>query len=376
MSESLPLSRVHIVGTGLLGTSIGLALVEAGATVTLEDQSPSRAALAAEYGAGSVRTATSAEHDDFAAEIELVVVATPPDVTTAVVLEALVAYPQAVVIDVASVKSRVVEGVLASELSPTHRASERFVGTHPMAGRERGGPTSARVDLFTGRPWVITPVSDTPVELVAALSDLIRVLGATVHTMTPVEHDHAVAVVSHLPQLVSSALAAQLHNVSEEALSLAGQGLRDMTRIAASDHELWAQIFHHNAESVLPLLEHFTHSVDSLKKALYAASTEGTQRALAEALHAGSVGVSRIPGKHGGQSRFATLVVIIDDRPGQLAALLSDVGGLEVNLEDMSLEHSPGAPVGFVELSVSTEVVDRLATDLSARGWPIAGESQ
>ncbi|AVG24131.1 prephenate dehydrogenase [Pontimonas salivibrio] len=376
MSESLPFSRVHIVGTGLLGTSIGLALVEAGAQVTLEDQSPSRAALAAEYGAGSVHTAVSREHDELAANVELVVVATPPDVTATVVSHALAKYPQAMVIDVASVKSSVVDAVMASASPDDSGARKRFLGTHPMAGRERGGPTSARVDLFTGRPWVITPVSDTPVELIGAVSALIRVLGATVHTMTPADHDHAVAVVSHLPQLVSSALATQLQSVSEDALSLAGQGLRDMTRIAAGDHELWAQILQHNAESVLPLLDHFRNSVDSLEKALHAASTEGTQRALAEALHAGASGVSRIPGKHGGQSRFATLVVVIDDRSGQLAALLSDVGALEVNLEDMSLEHSPGAPVGFVELSVSTEVVDRLAADLSARGWPIAGESQ
>ncbi|MEX2441950.1 MAG: prephenate dehydrogenase/arogenate dehydrogenase family protein, partial [Pontimonas sp.] len=144
MSHSLPFSRVHIVGTGLLGTSIGLGLVEAGATVTLEDQSPSRAALAAEYGAGIVLTppAEGGENPDSA--VQLVVVATPPDVTADVVLDALARYPRAAVIDVASVKSRVVDHVMASALPATGAVSQRFIGTHPMAGRERGGPTNAR----------------------------------------------------------------------------------------------------------------------------------------------------------------------------------------------------------------------------------------
>jgi len=364
-----------------LGTSIGLALRETGAQVTLEDQSPSRAALAAEYGAGVVSSPSPdrdehGDSDDHGDGAELVVVATPPDVTAHVVLEALAKHPHAVVIDVASVKSSVVQTVLASASSPALRASERFLGSHPMAGRERGGPTSARVDLFTGRPWVITPVSDTPAELVSAISALIRLLGATVHTMSPDEHDGAVAVVSHLPQLASSALAAQLEGVSEDALALTGQGLRDMTRIAAGDHELWSQILHHNAETVLPLLAQFRRSVEGIEDALRAAAADGTTRSLAEALQAGVHGASRIPGKHGSRSRFATVLVVIDDRPGQLAALLADVGALEVNLEDMSLEHSPGAPVGFVQLSVRAEVVDRLTADLSARGWPIAGESQ
>lgn len=375
MSYSLPFSRVHIVGTGLLGTSIGLGLVEAGATVTLEDQSPSRAALAAEYGAGIVDTPPAERGEHSASAVELVVVATPPDVTADVVLDALTKYPQATVIDVASVKSRVVDQVMASATPATGAVSQRFVGTHPMAGRERGGPTNARVDLFTGRPWVITPVADTPAALLTPVGELIRALGATVHTMSPSAHDHAVAVVSHLPQLASSALAAQLDRVAEDALALTGQGLRDMTRIAAGDHELWSQILHHNAETVLPLLALFRQSVEALEHALQAAASEGATRSLAEALQAGARGARQIPGKHGGQSRFATLLVVIDDRPGQLAALLGDVGALEVNLEDMSLEHSPGAAVGFVELSVNGEIVDRLATDLRARGWPIAGES-
>ena len=356
-------SRVHIIGTGLLGTSIGLALIEQGTSVTLADQSPSRAALAAEYGAGVVSSSPEA--------VECVIVATPPDVTAQVATQSLQDFPDALVIDVASVKS----GIIA-EVSAHPEAGTRFVGTHPMAGREKGGPTQARVDLFTGRPWVICPTSETPETLTDRVSQLIRSLGATVHTMSPTEHDQAVAIVSHLPQLVSSVLAAGLTDAPSEALSLAGQGLRDMTRIASSDHELWSQILQHNAEALRGALAVLRTQLDRVESAVADAEDSGSLRGLAEVLQAGAEGAARIPGKHGGSARFATLTVVIDDRPGQLAALLTDVGDLGVNLEDMGLEHSPGAPVGFVALSVLPDAAEGLATDLASRGWRIAGESQ
>ena len=363
MTQSLPFSRVHIIGTGLLGTSIGLGLREQGVSVTLADQSPSRAALAAEYGAGVVSDAPT--------HCDLVVVATPPDVTASVVTEALEAHPHAVVIDVASVKSAILEAVAKSS-----RATDRFLGTHPMAGRERGGPTQARVDLFTGRPWVVCPTEDTPPEVVESVSQLIRGLGSSVHMMSPRDHDEAVAVVSHLPQLVSTTLAAQLRSTPAEALALAGQGLRDMTRIASSDGDLWAQILSHNAGVLRTHLARLRTDLDAVDRALEAAQSAGQQRGLVEALQAGSEGASQVPGKHGSSARFATLTVIIDDTPGQLAALLTDVGQLQVNLEDMSLEHSPGAAVGFVSLAIVPEAAEQLASDLSERGWRIAGESQ
>jgi prephenate dehydrogenase len=233
---------------------------------------------------------------------------------------------------------------------------------------------AARVDLFTGRPWVITPTESTPPELVSEVSRLVGVLRATIHQMSPTEHDSAVAAVSHLPQVVSSAMAARLGGVAPGALDLAGQGVRDVTRLAGSDVALWLQILGQNATSVTPLLSDLIADLQSLETALGDVSTPGAKRTVADLLSRGSEGVAQLPGKHGGSARFASLVVVIDDRPGQLARLLHDVGSLEVNLEDMTLEHSPGAPVGFVELSVLPQAVGQLASDLVERGWRIAGE--
>lgn len=134
---------VRIIGTGLLGASLGLRLRQLGVPVQLEDMSLAAQALARDLGAGEI-----AGPDD--AEPGLVVVATPPDVASRVVVSALERYPNAWVTDVASVKQRVVDEVDASPMS------DRYVGSHPMAGRERSGAIAADADLFAGRPWVIT----------------------------------------------------------------------------------------------------------------------------------------------------------------------------------------------------------------------------
>jgi len=357
-TDSVPVSPVLIIGTGLLGTSIGLALREAGGEVWLSDQSPSALSLAVDYGAGVVYT-------EELGEPALCVVAVPPDVTAAVVSQQLDRFSDSWVIDVASVKAEIVADV---------GDTDRFLGTHPMAGRERGGAMAARVDLFTGRPWVITPTQATSPELVSATRALVGFLRATVHDMTPADHDSAVAAVSHLPQVVASAMAARLGSVSPQALDLAGQGVRDVTRIAASDVGLWLQILGQNSTAVHKLLTDLISDLQSLEGALADVSTPGAKRVVADVLARGSEGVAKLPGKHGGSARFASLVVVIDDRPGQLARLLHDVGSLEVNLEDMALEHSPGAQVGFVELSVVPSAVAQLARDLTERGWRIAGE--
>ena len=357
-TNAVPASPVLIIGTGLLGTSIGLALREAGGEVWLSDQSPSALSLAVDYGAGIAYT-------DALGQPQLCVIAVPPDVTAETVRHNLERFPGAFVIDVASVKAEIVASV---------GDTDRFLGTHPMAGRERGGAMAARVDLFTGRPWVITPTDTTSPELVTTGRALISLLRATIHEMSPADHDKAVAAVSHLPQVVASAMAARLASVAPGALDLAGQGVRDVTRIAGSDVGLWLQILGQNATAVRPLLKDFIADLQGVEKALDDVSTPGAKRAVADLLARGSEGVAQLPGKHGGSARFASLVVVIDDRPGQLARLLHDVGSLEVNLEDMTLEHSPGAQVGFVELSVLPGAVAQLSMDLTERGWRIAGE--
>lgn len=347
---------VHVIGTGLLGASIGLALREKGIEVTLDDASPTSLSLAIDYGAGRALAPGDAP--------QTVVVAVPPDVTALAVERALLAFPNAVVTDVASVKLAPFEQLTARGVDLTN-----YIGSHPMAGRERGGAIMARTDLFVGRPWVICRDGDTPAAALSQVEALALELGATPLEMTPQEHDRSVALVSHLPQVVSSMLAARLSDAEDNALTLAGQGLRDTTRIAASQPELWVQILGANREPVLDVLERFQADIGAFAEALRNAEQPGSKRAIADLLSAGNTGVSRIPGKHGTNERFTTLTVLVDDTPGELARLLTELGDLGINMEDLRLEHSPGAQIGFAEIAVLPEVAERAVQDLIDRGW-------
>jgi len=348
---------VHIIGAGLLGASIGLGLRERGVDVTLEDHSPATALLAVDYGAG--RLAETGDRPP-----ALVVVATPPDVIADVVAHALAAFPDAIVTDVASVKLAPRDELIRRGVDVTN-----YLGSHPMAGRERGGAIMARADLFVGRPWIICSDERTPVAARNLLESLALELGATPLEMDAAEHDRSVALVSHLPQVVSSLLAARLLTGSEPALGLAGQGLRDTTRIAASDPELWVQILAANHTPIADHLESLGHDLAAAAEALRDPSTPGARRRIADLLAAGQRGAGRIPGKHGGRERFTTITVLVDDRPGQLAALLTELGELGINMEDLRLEHSPGAEIGFAEVAVLPEVAERAIADLHERGW-------
>ncbi|KQR65025.1 prephenate dehydrogenase [Frigoribacterium sp. Leaf172] len=352
--------QVRIVGSGLLGTSIGLRLRQHGVDVILDDVSPAARSLAIDYGAGR------APSDDD--RPTLVVVAVPPDVTATIVASELQRFPEALVTDVASVKvAPLVElRALGADVS-------RYIGSHPMAGRERGGAVSARADLFIGRPWVIAGHDDITYRRAAAVEDLALDLGATPIEMTPEEHDAGVALVSHVPQVVASLMASRLAEAPDSSLDLAGQGVRDVTRIAASDPALWVQILGANASRVVDVLRALRVDLDGVIDALAEPEAPGARRAVAEAIGSGNGGVSRLPGKHGSTAQFSSVIVLVDDTPGQLARLLTEIGEIGVNLEDLRLEHSPGAPVGLAEVAIVPDQEQRLVAELERRGWTVAG---
>ena len=360
MNGSRVVGQVRVVGAGLLGASVGLGLRARGVDVIVHDASPANLSLAIDYGAG--RAARDTDNPT------LIVVAVPPDVTAAVIAAELAAYPDALVTDVASVKVAPL-----AQLRLAGAEVGRYIGSHPLAGRERGGAISARADLFIGRPWVITTHDDIPAAQVSVIEALALDLEAVPVTMTAEQHDTSVALVSHVPQVIASLLARRLVGASETAVALAGQGLRDTTRIASSNPELWVQILGANATDVVSILKLYRDDLDDFVLALEEPNAVGARRAVAEALAGGNLGVSRIPGKHGQDRRFSQIVVMIDDRPGELARLLTEIGRLGVNMEDLRLEHSPGANIGLVEISVVPEVEQGLVDDLEAGGWKIAG---
>ena len=350
---------VRIVGAGLLGSSVGHALRGLGVDVVLADASPAQLRLAIDYGAGRAE-ATGDDPD-------LIVVATPPDVVADVIERELRAYPRAVVTDVASVKLEPLQQLQARGVDLTH-----YIGSHPLAGRERGGAIAARADIFVGRPWVVCRDGDTPASDLALVEGLALDLGATPIEMTPEEHDRSVALVSHVPQLVASLLAGRFIDAPDDALGLAGQGVRDTTRIAASAPELWVQILGANAAPVVDVLDALAADLRAVADALRAPERPGARRAVADTIRRGNDGVARLPGKHGQRRQFESLVVMVDDTPGQLGRLFGELGELDVNVEDLRLEHSPGAQFGLAEISVVPTVLHRAVQGLEERGWKIA----
>jgi prephenate dehydrogenase len=351
---------VLVIGAGLIGTSIALACARAGHEVLLQDTRRSHLRTAAGLGAG--RAVAEGDHAG------LVVVAVPPRALAASIVSALTTFPDAVVTDVGSVKSRPLRDV-AAEVDAA--ALRRYVGSHPMAGSERSGPLAASPALFEGRPWAITPHETTDPAAVELVTQLATLCGATVVTMAPEEHDRAVARTSHLPHLMSALVAGRLADAPAEHLALSGQGLRDVTRIAGSDPGLWEQIVGLNAEALAGLLGELRGDLDRLIAAV-APSADAGGEPLLELLDQGVRGTEAIPGKHGGPAApTASVFVSLPDHPGELARLFADAGAIGVNIEDVHIDHDPGRPVGAVELVVAEESADHLATALESRDWVI-----
>ena len=368
------IGTVRIVGTGLIGTSIGLALRGLGVRVLLSEPSAAALALAVRVGAGQA--------DAGGEPVALVIVAGPPDITAEVVATELAAHPAATVTDVASVKSGIETALRRAGADLT-----RYVGGHPMAGRERSGPVASRADLFLGRPWVICPgeTGSADPARVETVRRLALALGATPVVMPAAEHDDAVALISHVPQLAASLVAARLVKAADPAVGLAGQGLRDVTRIADSDPDLWAQILAANAAPVGRVLREIRSDLDGLIEALTeleqpspgpaaagTAGAAGAKVALARVVADGRAGRERIPGKHGEPvTRYATVTALLPDRPGQLSRLFTDIGEAGINVEEFGLEHAAGQQVGLAAVSVLPAARTALEQALVGRGWHI-----
>lgn len=357
--------RVLVSGTGLIGTSIALALRDQGAEVFLSDADLGAARLAAGLGAGAVVP----DLRDARGIADVAVLAMPPAAVGRALAFAQECAVADVYTDVASVK--VMPARQARDLGCD---LEAYVPAHPLAGRERHGPVAARTDLFLGRTWALCPLPETSRDAVDAVTALVVACGANPVVTDPATHDRCVALVSHVPHLVAAAMAARLEHAPPTALALAGQGLRDVTRIAASGAAMWLQILTANAGPASAVLRDvaadLTQAADALDS--LAAGDEQAVKQIANLLERGIDGVHRIPGKHGGPTRdFAAVQVVIPDRPGELARLFQAADDAGVNIEDVSIEHSPGLPVGVAELWVRPDAAATLSGVLAAGGWPV-----
>jgi prephenate dehydrogenase len=357
-----------VVGTGLIGTSAALALAARGVQVHLEDHDPAAARTAAALGAGT----------DAAPErlpVDLAIVAVPPAYVAAAVADAQRRGLAQGYLDVASVK-----GGPLRELESLGCDLTRYIGTHPMSGRERSGPLAATADLFEARPWVLTPTRDTDTEVLNLALELVALCRAVPVVMGADAHDRAVALVSHTPHLVSSMVAARLQHADDTAVRLCGQGIRDVTRIAASEPEMWIDILSANPGPVADVLADIAADLSGTVEALRALqSADDAKRrtgvtGIEGVLRRGNAGQARVPGKHGSAPRaYEVVAVLIGDQPGELARVFADAGRAGVNIEDVRIEHATGQQTGLIELMVDPAAAVALTAALRERGWSIRG---
>ncbi len=304
--------KLVVIGAGLIGTSIALGAKRAGAEVELIDEDGRAQALANDL-VGSKKIE----------DPSIVVIATPTSALATIISKFKTLYPKSTFIDIGSTKTKV-----KVEIQTDSDILNRFCPTHPMAGRELDGAEAAQSDLFVGKSWIITPLPETGAQAIEDAKELIESLGAKVITMSAEEHDLAVATVSHMPQIISSLLAAQLEGKSSESLALAGSGVLDTTRIAGSNPDLWREILNLNREALLPLLKDFQKDLSTLIETYDVQSV----------LERGRKGRQSLPGKHRSASRnYTFLPVVLEDKPNQLAALFDECAKANVNVEYITI---------------------------------------
>jgi prephenate dehydrogenase len=335
--------RAQVVGTGLIGGSIGLALRAAGWHVTGSD--PARAERALELGA------VEAVGDD--PEAELTFVATP----VGTVAELAKGRP-GVVTDVGSVKA----GIVAAVDEP------HFVGGHPMAGSEQEGVDGSRADLFQGAVWVLTPVATTAPEAHALVRSVVSSFGADVVELTPERHDALVAVVSHVPHLTAASLMGLAAERSEEhaaLLRLAAGGFRDMTRIAAGHPGIWPDICVENGPAIAETLDRLILELQAMRDRVATADRSGLLHALERARSARL----NLPGRVASVAETAEVRVPVPDRPGVLADITTLASELGVNIHDLEIAHSTEGDAGVVLLLVDAAAASRFTQGLGERGY-------
>ncbi|MFJ9418165.1 prephenate dehydrogenase [Streptomyces sp. NPDC101227] len=354
-----------VIGTGLIGTSAALALNARGVQVYLKDHDQAQALTAAALGAGIAEAPPG--------PVDLAIVAVPPAHVATALADAIRRGAARAYIDVASVK-----GGPRRELQAMGCDLSGYLGTHPMAGKERSGPLAATADLFEGRPWVLTPTRDGDTEVLNLALELVALCRAVPVVMDADAHDRAVALVSHTPQLLSSLVAARLKGADETAVRLCGQGIRDVTRIAASDPAMWIDILSANPGPVADVLAEIAADLDETVRSLRALESADDDKrgvgagGIEDVLRRGNAGRERVPGKHGAApAAYETVAVYIGDQPGELARIFADAGRAGVNIEDVRIEHATGQQAGFIQLTVEPAAVPGLTAELRERGWSI-----
>lgn len=299
---------------------------------------------------GTLRTAfergaldeTAAGVSDVAVGADLFVIALPPRATRHAVADLV---GEVLTIDVAGVKAPIVSAAARGA---------RFVGTHPMAGREVSGPQAASSSLFKGAAWVVATDGASEADL-ASVEGVVRLLGARPVRMTAVAHDELVAAISHVPQLLAAALVTEAVG-ADGALDLAAGSFRDLTRVAASDPALWVEVLDANREAVSATLARLKRRLDEFEASLVDAPALGGLLAAARDARSSLT------------ARVTSVSIALADRPGELGKVGHAFEESGVDVRDIQLRHSPHGGGGVLTISVRPGDGDRLRVSLQAAG--------
>ncbi|MCP4963100.1 MAG: prephenate dehydrogenase/arogenate dehydrogenase family protein [Actinomycetia bacterium] len=339
----------NIVGLGLIGGSVALALRQQGWHVNGIDTVADRQDEALERGAIDMVCL------DRSADITFVAI---PASSVPLVAEELLESTAGLVTDVASVKSRIVSAV----------DNPRFVGGHPMAGSEQEGLGGSRADMFQGAVWVLTPSAATADETVAVVASVLRSLGADVLAVDAERHDEIVAVVSHVPHLTAAALMrlADARSVDHVALlRLAAGGFRDMTRVAAGHPAIWPDICVENQEAIVAVIDALVGELNRLRSSV----AESDRDAIFDSLREARAARTNLPSSAPTSDQLAEVRIPIPDRPGSAAEVFTLAGELAVNVYDFEVAHSPEGDFGVMVLVIEADQIDLFRGGLLARGF-------
>ncbi|HEY7931230.1 MAG TPA: prephenate dehydrogenase/arogenate dehydrogenase family protein [Acidimicrobiales bacterium] len=349
--------RAHVVGLGLIGSSLALALRDAGWHVSGTDLDPT--IVNAAVASGFVR---SSSMDD---EVELVIIATPAGAVVDVANALLRAHHREslVMTDVAGVKGSIT----------TQVRDPRFIGGHPMAGSELRGLAGARTDLFQGCTWVLTPTTRTTAQTYGQLHGVLRELGANVVAVEASEHDRLVAVASHVPHLLAGALMNEAARVAEQdavLLQLAAGGFRDMTRVAAGDPSIWPDVLFENRDAVAQALQALEERVRALRRDVERGDRESLTKSLRDAAQARR----QLPGRALDASHLTYLRVGVSDQPGVLSRVTTAASEMLVNIYDIEIAHGIEGTSGTLLLAVDGVQGELFASALREMGFSVGVE--
>lgn len=364
MNEKL---RVAIIGTGLIGASLGMSLRRIDRVTEVIGWDHDAEGLRNALNLGAIDSA-AADVADAVAGADVVVLAVPPSIIPQMaILAGANMATGSILTDVGSVKSDIVAAMEAAVPEGVH-----VVGGHPMAGTHEHGAVHAVADLFVGATYLLTPTPRTDANAMQRLNSLLKDIGARVVVVDTDAHDSLVAVISHLPQLTATTLmtlaAERARRQDARLLLLAGGGFRDATRVAASNPAMWLDICRENREAIVGVLDEYSARIGQLRMMLF----EGDEERLTALLTAAREARQSLPGKETTTGQLVELRIAIPDRPGAIAQIATTVSELGVNIEDLGIEHAPDGRGGTMRLAVNGIKNATIARDaLSVRGYAV-----